>query len=154
MKRSLGLVVAVTLTLAAPGAAADKPEDQAREAAVALLKAVKAKDADAVVKLADVPFLYRDGGLVAHKEADALKKWVADKVQEVGDPDKVPTTVDEVLPFAAVKDKIKAAADRALAEEVMGKDGFLAVVATSDGKKVGISVRVRDGKARVVGLIH
>lgn len=138
----------------APAVAADKPEDQAKEAAAALLKAVKARDPDAVMKLADVPFLYRDGGLASHTEAAALKKWLGEKLQEVKDADKVPTAADEVLPIAAVKDVIKGAADRALAEEVIGTDGFLAVVAAADGKKVGIAVRVRDGKARVVGLIE
>ena len=143
----------VVLAGCATAIAADAPEDRAREAAVALLKAVKAKDAEAVLKLADVPFLYKDGGLATHKDQAALKTWLTEKIGEINDPERVPTTVDEVLTFASVKEKIKDATEKALAEEVIGKDGFLAVVTSADGKKAGIAVKMKDGKARVVGLI-
>lgn len=148
------LAIAATLVFAPAAAAADKPEDTAKAAAVAFLKAVKAKDVDAAVKLTDVPFLYRDGGLATHKDAAALKTWLKDKFGEVKDPDKVPTTTDEILDFAAVKEKIKDEKERELAEEVIGKDGYVAVVTPDDGKKVGIAIRMKDGKAKVVGLVQ
>jgi hypothetical protein len=151
MRPTLCLLVTLVLSAAAP--AADKPEDLARAAATDFLKAVKAKDAAAVLKLADTPFLYHDGRLAAHKDAAALKAWVTGKLDELKDADKVPTTVDEVAPFATLKEKIKDAAERALAEEVVGKDGFVATAATADGKKVVIPVRMKDGKARVVGVV-
>lgn len=117
-------------------------------------KSIKAKDADSLMKLLDVPFVYRDGGLASHKDADALKAWLKMKLGELKDTERVPTAIDELMPFVAVKEKIKDATERALAEEVMGKDGFLAVVTTEDGKKVGIAVRLRGGKAKIVGLIR
>lgn len=147
------LAAALVLALAGPPVpAADKNEDKAKEAAVAFLKAVKAKDADAVMKASAVPFAYRDGEtLTVLKEADALKKWVKEKLEEIKDADKVPTEVSAVYALADIKDKIKDDEQRKTIEEVVGKDGFVAVV-SADGKMIPILVRVKDGKAAVVGL--
>ena len=137
---------------AAPVSAADKNEDKAKEVAIAFLKAVKAKDADAVMKVSAVPFAYRDGDKVAVlKDADALKKWVKEKIDDVKDADKVPTELAAIHPFADVKEKIKDEEQRKTIEEVVGKDGFVAIV-SADGKMVPILVRIKDGKVTVVGL--
>jgi rRNA maturation endonuclease Nob1 len=148
------LSVLALLAASVPLFADDKPEDKAKEAAVALLKAIKSKDADAVLNLSDVPFVYRDGGLALHKETDTLKKWVSEKLEELKDADKIPTTVDELLPFATVKEKIKDATERTAAEEVIGKDGFVAFITDGGGKKVAIAVKLKDGKARIVGIVR
>jgi hypothetical protein len=133
--------------------AADKPEDLAKTAALDLLKAIKAKDAEAVLKLMDTPFLYHEGSLATHKDKADLKTWVTNRLADLKDPDKVPSTIDEVVTFATIKEKIKDDAERTLAEEAVGKDGFVAMTSTGDGKKVVIPVRMRDGKARIVGII-
>lgn len=139
-------------SLAAPLPAADKNEDKAKEAAVAFLKAVKAKDAGAVLKTTATPFAYREGDkLNVLKDADALKTWVKEKLDEVKDADKVPTEVAAIYTFADVREKIKDEDQRKQIEEVVGKDGFVAVV-SADGKMIPILVRVKDGKAAVVGL--
>ena len=127
----------VSVALCGSATAADKPEDQAKAAAIEFLKALRTKEPDTVLKLADTPFLYHDGSLATHKDAAALKTWVTAKLQEIKDPDKVPTTIDEVIPFATLKEKIKDDAERALAEEAVGKDGFVAMTTTGDGKKWG-----------------
>lgn len=146
-------VAVLLVAFAGPVAAADKPEDKAREAAVAFLKAVKTKDADAVLKTAAAPFAYKDGETLAVlKDADALKKWLKEKLDEVKDADKILTEVQTVHSFADIKEKIKSAEQQKTIEEVVGKDGFVAIIATSDGKQVPILVRVKDGKALVVGL--
>lgn len=148
------ICVCLTLALPAIGLAADKAEEAAKAAAVDFLKAVKTKDADKVAKLCDVPFAYKEGSLMTLDTADELKKWLADKLSEIQDPDKVPTDVSEMMPWATVKEKIKEESERTLAEKVMGKDGFLAVVQTTDDKKVGVVIRMTKGKARIVGLIR
>jgi hypothetical protein len=151
MRPAVCLLVAVALYGSA--SAADKPEDQAKAAAIEFLKALRTKEPDAVLKLTATPFLYHEGSLAMHKDAAALKTWVTAKLQEIKDADKVPATVEEVVAFATLKEKIKDEAERALAEEAVGKDGFVAITSTGDGKKVVIPVRIRDGKARVVGII-
>ncbi len=146
------VVVALLITLAAPVSAADKNEDKARDAAVAFLKAVKAKDSDAVLKASAAPFIYRDGDKPAVlKDEAALKAWLKDRLEEIKDADKVPTTVDKLAPFADIKAKIGDEAARKMIEDVIGKDGFVAYVA-ADGKTLPILVRIKDGKAIVVGL--
>jgi hypothetical protein len=133
--------------------AADKPEDKAKEAAVAFLKAVKTKDADAVLKTTAAPFAYKDGDKVTVlKTADELKTWLKEKLPELKNADQVPTEVSAVHPFADVKDKIKDDEQRKAIEGIVGKDGFVAVVATPDGKQTPLLVRMAGGKAAVVGL--
>ena len=149
--RPLAVVLLVAFA-AASAPAADKNEDNAKEAAIAFLKAVKSKDVDAVVKVSAVPFAYRDGEKVAVlKDADALKKWLKEKLDEIKDADKVPTDLAAIHPFADIKDKNKEADQQKTIEEVVGKDGFIAVV-SGDGKMIPILVRIKDGKATVVGL--
>jgi uncharacterized Ntn-hydrolase superfamily protein len=147
------LAVALLIAFAAaPGSAADKNEDKAKEAAVAFLKAVKAKDVDAVMKASAVPFAYRENDkITVLKDADALKKWVKERLDEVKEPDKVPTELVAIHTFADIKDKIKDEEQKKIIEEVVGKDGFLAVV-SGDGKMIPILVRIKDDKAIVVGL--
>lgn len=147
------LAVILLIAFAVPVSAADKNEDKAKDAAIAFLKAVKAKDTDAVLKATATPFAYKEGEEVkVLKDADAFKKWLTDKLDEIKDADKVPTEVEAVHPFADIKDKIKDADQKKAIEEVVGKDGFVAVVKTPDGKHVPILVRLTDGKAAVVGL--
>jgi hypothetical protein len=145
---AVALLVAVA---AAPVSAADKNEDKAKEAAIAFLKAVKSKDVDAVLKVSAVPFAYRDDKLNVLKDTDELKTWLKEKLDEIKEPDKVPTELAAIHTFADIKEKIKDADQQKTIEEVVGKDGFIAVV-SADGKMVPILVRIKDGKATVVGL--
>lgn len=146
------LAVALLVALAAPATAADKNEDKAKDAAAAFLKAVKAKDVDAVMKVSAAPFAYREGEKVAVlKDADALKKWVKARLDELKDPKDVPTEITAVHAFSEIKEKIKDEEQRKQIEEVVGKDGFVCVV-SADGKMVPLLVRIKDGKAAVVGL--
>jgi len=148
------LAVAVLFAFAVPTVAAeDKPEVKAKEAALALLKAVKAKDLDAIMKMTAVPFAYKDGDKpkVLKAEAD-VKAWIKDRLEEIKDTDKVPSELETLLPFADLKDKIEDKDDRKLVEDVVGKDGFVAIV-NGDGKMVIILVKItKDGKAKIVGI--
>ena len=147
------LLAALLFAFAAgPVLAADKNEDKAKETAVAFLKAVKAKDADAVLKVSSAPFAYKMGDdITVIKDTDALKKWVKERFEEIGDADKVPTEVEGLYSFADVKEKIKDEKQRKQLEELAGKDAFVAVV-SADGQMVAILLRIKDGKAAVVGI--
>ncbi|MCI0700885.1 MAG: hypothetical protein L0241_07365, partial [Planctomycetia bacterium] len=123
------------------------------EAALAFLKAVKAKDVDAVMKVSAAPFVrYAEGAVEVLKDEAALKAWVKEKIGEIKNTDKIPTTIDKITPFAEIKDKIKDANDRKKIEEVVGKDGFVAFITSGDEKMIPILVRVKDGQAKIVGL--
>lgn len=146
------LAAVLVAALAAPLLAADKPEDKAKEAAVAFLKAVKAKDADAIAKQAAAPFLIREGDKPkVLKDADALKAWVKERLAELKDTDKVPTEVAKVFALAEVKEKLDTETAK-LVEEAGGKDAWIAVV-VADGQRLTILVRFgKDGKAVIAGL--
>jgi hypothetical protein len=147
-------VVTLFAFAASPALAADKDEDKAKEAAVAFLKAVKAKDADAVLKTAELPFLTMvDGSPMVFEKAADLKADLKAKLDTIKDADKVPTEIERIAPFADLKDKIKDEDRRKAVEKVMGAGGgFVAFVKTADDKTVVILVRLKDGKAKVVGF--
>ena len=137
--------------LALPALAADKDEDKdkAKEAAVAFLKAMKAKDIDAMMKVSAVPFSYRENKKVdGFKDTNALKKWLKEKLDEIKEPDKLPTKLSLIKPVADIEDE----KFRRILELVTGKDGFM-VVTSSDEKVVPILlVRIKEGKAQIVGV--
>lgn len=143
-------VLALVLPLAS---AADKDEDKAKEAAVAFLKAVKTKDVDAVLKTTDLPFLVMaDGKPKVFEKADEVKADLKEKLETIKDPDKVPTEVEKLTPFADLRDKVKDEDHRKAIEKVLGDGGIIAYTRSSDDKTVAILVRIKDGKAKVVGF--
>jgi hypothetical protein len=148
--RTLALVLA--LGFVAPTArAGEKEEKLAKDAITAFLKAVKDKDADKVMKAVAAPFAHKDGGDVeVIDDEKKLKEWIKDRLAEI-DADKVPAEFDQFQPFDKVKDNIKNEDDRKKAERVVGKEGYAAVMSV-DGKNVVVLVRVKDGKAAVVGV--
>ena len=149
------LAAALLVVFAASVAtAADKEKsdaDKAKDAAVAFLKAVNARDLDAVMKTVGTPFIYREDNKAAVvKDEAALKGWVKERLSALQDMDKVPLTVENVQPFAKTRDSIKDANDLKAFDEVMGKDGYVMVAKQAD-KLIPLYVRVKDGKALVVG---
>jgi len=148
------LIAALVLSAGAgTGLAADPPkaEDQAKAVVEQFVKAVKAKDLDAVLKVAAVPWL-ADGKRVI-KDADDLKSYVKEKLDGLTDPDRVPSDVLRVGRWEKFAGRAKLdAAEAKMADEVAGKEG-LVVVLGRDGKDGGaILVRVEGGKAKVVGV--
>src|SRR5688572_27188176 len=88
--------------------AADSPEDLARKAALDLLKAVKAKDLDATLKLTAAPFVHReDNKPVVLKDEAAVKAWIKGRLDDLKDANRVPTELGEVTPIADVLEKIQ-----------------------------------------------
>jgi hypothetical protein len=149
-------LVAATLLLALAGslaAAADKDEDRAKEAALAFLKAVKAKDLDAVMKTVDTPFLFEGKGEPIAK-ADELRETMKSFFTSV-EPDRVPTEVGKALDLPGIRKLVEEKKDRKSLEgieKVLGKTGY-AVFLVRDGKERGaVLVRLKDGKAAVVGI--
>ena len=107
-----------------------------------------------MLKTAEVPFLAMVGGQPkVFEKADELKTDLKAKLETIKDADKVPTETEKVVPFADLKDKIKEEDRRKAIEKVLGDGtGFVAFVKTADEKTVLILVRVKDGKAKVVGF--
>ena len=141
--------------LASPARAADKDEEKAKEVTLAFLKAVKAKDLDAVMKTVDVPFFLGPGGdeeLITKTDdlRAKLKAFIAGTT-----PDNVPDEVGVVLDMAAVRKKVDGAEKDKILERIdaiAGKTGVV-VMFLKDGKpRGGLVVRLKDGQATVVGI--
>jgi hypothetical protein len=135
--RRLTVAVILVLVGATTAPAADQPEDRAEAAAVAFLKAVRDRDLDAVLARAATPFAYMDGKLAVHRDAAALRRWAAGRLDAVASPDQVPVTVERVVPFAAVRGGITDPKDRERADEVIGPDGLVAWSRCRPGPRSG-----------------
>ena len=149
------LTAIVSLAFIGPRSlAGDKDEDRAKETAIAFLKAVKSKDAEQVLKTADLPFLAMVDGLTkVFEKAEELKADLKAKLETIKDADKVPTEIARIAAYSDLKDRIKQEDRRKAAEKVMGGGGgFGAFVKTPDDKTVVILVRMKDGKPKVVGF--
>jgi hypothetical protein len=140
-------------------AAADKDEDKAKEAVLAFVKAVNARDVDAMMKLVDVPFVASSNGKnTVFEKAEDLKadfmRWVGSLPADA----KFPDQVIEVLGFEARLEKLKKAGLKGdepevkLARKVVGKNGYAVVLGNNGVTKGVFLVTIKDGKARVVAI--
>jgi hypothetical protein len=152
------LAALVLLAFAAPAPAADKNEEKAKEAAFAFLKAVKAKDADAVMKVVGVPFTF-GGKTEAVTKREELRPQVVEWLKEVS-PNKVPDAVGRVLDLPTARKILEAkkedersrgdVAALKVAENVKG-DAVLFVVLNKGGfTQASVLVRLQRGAASVV----
>ena len=114
----------------------------------AYLKAAEAKDATTMAKLADVPWLDTDRKVI--RDRDALPKALERAAAQAVAPDERKV---EALSYKTVREKITDEAERKLLDELLGDDGVLVSV-ENDGRMFServLLVRVKDGKAKVVG---
>ena len=157
------LTLAAGLTIGTAVQADDKPEDKAKAVAVAFMKALKAKDVDAALKEADVPFLFPDLVPKGQPKLDKLEKRdaVTTSLKSLIEKEKkwdVPIAVGKVVPLAEFK---KAAAEDPKAPEMLkqildvgGADGFAVFMNDEkDQEAGGLVVRIKGGSAKVVGIV-
>ena len=136
----------------AVAAAADKDEDKAKEAAVAFMKAVKAKDLDAVMKTVDVPFLFEGKKEEALTKTEDVKTAFEKLLAKVV-PEKIPTEGGMVFDFATFGQKgEKEKAFAEMAEKFAGKSAYIVVFKSTAERSVPLVVRVKDGQAKVVWI--
>jgi hypothetical protein len=151
------LVVCLLVVFAAPIHAAENDEDKAKEVAAAFLKALIAKDTDALMKTVDAPFVIDFG---VSKEgpikSDELKEKMT-KLLEKAEPDKVRSlAVGKVYDMAALgryaKEKnIPQLAEQA--EKLVGKDGCMVMLLGYKEREIpGVLIRFKDGKAFIASL--
>lgn len=150
------LAVALVGLAAAGSNAADKPEDLAKQVALDMLKAVKAKNLDDAMKLVGTPYFFQMGDKPELLEkADAVREKL--KVafdRPIKDAD-LPTEVTEVLTMAKAKEKFGGKGKPEtleMIEKAAGKDGFVVVLGKDGMTRGGFLVAMKDGKAKVVGI--
>jgi hypothetical protein len=116
------------------------------------MKAVKAKDLDAVMKTVDVPFMMvADRKPKVFDKVEDLKADLKMKLEMLKDTDKIPTEAGELLDLAAIRKKVESKKDEELIktlDKVLGDKGY-AVMLKGRG---AVFVRIKDGKAKVVGV--
>ena len=150
------LAITTLCALATPAFGADKDEDNAREAVALFMKALRAKDVDAAVKVADVPFLIWDKeGPQAVEKAEDLKTRIRAKMATLPDPEKVPLAAAELVDLPALRKMAvgkKEAEEIKNLEKVLGAKGYAAFLGKEGPRGGFVLVRIKDGKAAVVGV--
>jgi hypothetical protein len=112
------------------------------------LKAVAAKDLDAMAALSGVPWLDRDSKVI--RDPDALRKAL-ERVMSQLPADEGERKV-EVLSFKKVRDNVRDEADRKLLDDVLGPNGYFISVTEGDNlfSERIILIRLKDDKATIV----
>jgi hypothetical protein len=126
---------------------ADMADTQAREVVEQFMKAMKAENVDAVMKTVDVPFFW--DGVMNIKDQGDLKRHFAE-VFEDKDLSQLKYTIKEVHTFAAMREKMDKKELVLLKDVLDNKDRVVVVSLPRDG--IAVMVRLRDGKAKVVGF--
>jgi hypothetical protein len=157
------LFIGLFVVFAAPTYGADKEEDKAKQVTEVFLKAVIAKDIDAVMKTVDVPFVWN---LVAEnenttQEREQLQRVWTEALKRIDPAKAMALQVGKVYDMAAFAsyaknnlkgDKAKRLTERA--EKLVGKSGYMVMyVVKGEEKEVpGALIRIKDGKAFVASV--
>ena len=134
--------------------AADMDEDKAKEVTVAFLKAWKAKDLDALMKTMDVPFVsFEKDGPKLFEKTDDLKSDLKAKLEKLKNTDPIPAEAGKLTDLPAIRKEFAKKPELLKAyEKVLGEKGYLVAVGTEETGDGEVLVRIKDGKAKVVGL--
>jgi hypothetical protein len=160
MKPLLPLLACAVLVCGAGRAADDeKPQDKAKAAGVAFVKAFNARDVDAMMKVSDVPFYGSPKGKdTVFEKADDLKADLKRRVGSLPADFRLPETVAEVLTLDELLKKGKEGAkaddpEVKMMRQVLGKDGYVVVLGAEKKRAGALLVAIKkDGKAKVVGM--
>ncbi len=133
---------------------APAPADQAKAAAEAFMKGFQLLNLDDILKTVDVPW-FHDGKTVIY-ETKELEADFGKLLERYRGTPKVKYELTKQHAYGAARDKLEPS-KRKLVDEVLTEKDFLQVVQLTNpdtGKKetVILFVRVKDGKAKVVGL--
>lgn len=147
----LAMVLVGTAALAWVGTVAqekaDKADTLAKEATVQFAEAMKAENIEAVMKIVDIPFFW--DGVKNIKDREELKEAFAEVFAEK-DLTQLEYTIKEIHTVAKVLENFSEK-ERKLLREVVDKDDRIVLVWTKrDG--IAVVVRIRQGKAKVVGF--
>jgi hypothetical protein len=148
-----------------PAYAADKDEDEAKakakEATALFMKAVSAKDIDAVMKTVDIPFFIRDREAKIIEKTEDLKTEMKSVLAKIKDPNQIAAEILSVHDLPALKkmimekknsDKDKEKKMLELIEKALGGKGYAVVLGKGGESEGAVLVRIKDGTAKVVGI--
>jgi hypothetical protein len=143
----------------AEGAAAKKPEDLAKDAAVRFAKAFDERSVDGMMGAAGLPFYYQPKGTPMGSNFAPSPVVKTEKELRAKFKEKVagslPRDIDRVVRYKNYRNKLLVGPDDLKAlDEVAGNDAWVVFV-TKKGETgvVPVVVKVEEGQARVVGLL-
>ena len=148
---ALAAVCLILASMAGAASADDASDDKlAKEIHGQLYKAIKAKELDGVMKLVDVPWFGLGKEIV--KDEKELKKRFKELLDSIKDTSELKSEVKEVLSYSKARDKFKKQKNLfKLIEELKLTENDRVIIQASNA---AVLVRIRDGKAKVVGIIE
>jgi len=154
LMRALALLLTL-LSYSVSSSADSKDEDAAKEAAVNFAKALKAKKIDDLMMTVDVPFawLIDDPSLKPYEKTEDLKKMIQSKLDNIKDTSGIATDISKVLDSAAILKLSQGKKDSGAIEKAIGDNGFCLILGKNGKSETPLLVRIKDGKAKVVGMM-
>jgi hypothetical protein len=156
-RRIVGVLSAALLVVVflPPLHADDSPDMLAKAAVEQLLKAFKASDINAIMEAVDTPWFHNGKELI--KEREQLKREFHKELSRDKDRAGLQHKITDNVTYKSVREKLREE-ERKLADEAIKEDDRVLLVrigkdvSGDQGDKVAFLVRIRDGKAKVVGL--
>jgi hypothetical protein len=142
-------------SFAGPSQADDSTDKLAKDAVEQILKAYKASDINAIMEAVEVPWFHNGKEVI--KDREQLKREFHKELSREKDRAALQHKITDCVSYKTVRDKLRDE-ERKLADEVVKEDDRVLLVrigkdvAKDQGDKVAFLVRIRDGKAKVVGL--
>ena len=159
MKRHMvvsALVVLVPMLAFLPPVRGDDAQDMlAKKAFEQFMQAYKASDIEALMEAVDTPWFHNAKEVI--KDREQLKREFHKELGREKDRAGLQHRITDCVAYKTVREKLREE-ERKLAEEVLKEDDRVLlvrigkVVTGDQGDKVAFLVRIRDGKAKVVGL--
>jgi hypothetical protein len=152
---TLAWIALAWLAASAPLLAADSPDMLAKKAVEQLLKAYKASDINGIMEAVDIPWFHNAKEVI--KDREPLKREFHKELGREKDRAALKHVIDNVVSYKSVREKLREE-ERKLADEVIQPDDRVLLVRIGkevdggQGDKVAFLVRIKEGKAKVVGL--
>ncbi len=130
--------------------AEDKPDDLAKEVVGQFMKALRGNNLEAVLEAADVPW-FHDGKKII-KDREELKKEFKELLDKK-DLKALKFEIKRVIAYKEVRDQTNEE-ERMLLDEVLdrSKEDRVLLVEIDGKERVALMVRIREGRAVLVGL--
>jgi hypothetical protein len=143
------VVSTVLFPLPADGDQTKKPEELAKKVALKFIKALKARNAENAIALADVPWINLRGRVL--KDPMEMKKDLQNLIERLPDTNEIPEQILKTVIYRTFRKQLQPMG-REACDQVLGKQDWIVMFARDGEGAISVMTRRKGGQARVVGI--